>query len=482
MENFEYVTDSPAFFFRRLFRLLTLLLFVGPIVSFGLTGEINGFHFVGLFFANIAFALIWFFYCYPYFKPGRIPMLQIFFISLLIRIVFIWVFALFFEYTHGFPFITHKDDYIYNEVAQQIADYWRVFGIRFDSGISMATGFYSGYPNFSALLMLVFGNHWWVPRLGNAVLGAFTVVFYAKIVYLIYPERVAKIGVILMMFAPPLITYSSLQLKDTLLIFLLAGSVYNALLFLVDKGRLRNGFFLVLFLTAMIFIRAATIPVIVFSLLFCILSRKRFKFSGVGKVLYGFLIMAVIAGVLFFWNYLGEMGLIETPGFYFESRIESLVGDDAFKGSRSKVSATNLAFLFSTPLFIVGSILLPIPLAIELPDIDFFTNYTYSANIFLMALVPFFGVALYNWYKDRSAQRLVSFFVIMYFLYKTGQAFSLSVFDMRQSLPGIFCMYVILPLFFLYKPKRRLMSGIFIVSVIAIFAYAFVRLSARSLI
>lgn len=71
------------------------------------------------------------------------------------------VFAvLIFEYlmldTVGIPFLSYKDDYVYNEAATKIVGVWNTRGFGFYRDISFSTGFYSGYPNFSALAKLAF--------------------------------------------------------------------------------------------------------------------------------------------------------------------------------------------------------------------------------------------------------------------------------------------------------------------------------------
>lgn len=473
---------SKKNFFQALNWFLLGLLFSGILISLILNSEVNGFHFVGIFFVYLSFLLIWFSSNILYSKSTKIPVLQIFAFSLIIRIIFVYIVAEIFIYTHGFPFITYKDDFVYNDIAQKIAKNWQTLGINFSSGIPMSTGFYSGYPNFSAYLMYLFGTDWWIPRIGNAILGAWTVVYFAKIVYRIYPKTAANIGIVLMMFSPVFITYSSLQLKDTLLIFLISGAIYYIVLCLDDSWNLKNGALIILFMTGLIFVRAATIPPIFIAALFSFFSRDNYKILGLTRVFGSVLILGIIVGVIFLWNYLGQMDLIETPEFYFGSRYESLVGAGSGSDNKTLISGTNLAFLFSTPLFIAGSIILPIPLVIHLSDIEFFTNYTYTANIFLMGLTPFFTVALYNWFKNREKHRIILMFVIIYFLYKIGQAFSLSVFDIRQSLPGIFCMYVIIPMFFCYKGNKKIMYTFYVLGILALVAYAYARLSSRNLV
>nr|WP_255362676.1 glycosyltransferase family 39 protein [Mucilaginibacter sp. L294] len=353
--------------------------------------------------------------------------------------------------------------------------------MQFNTGVKWATGFYSGFPNFSAFAMLVFGKGWWAPRIGNAIVSAITVVYCARSLYLLYPVKIARVGITLLIFSPVFISYTHLQLKDTLLVFLISGVLYHFLLVLNKKASVMGVGIIVIYLSCMLFIRAATIPPILIAIMVCLLFTG-YKLSLGHKIIGITIVCLVVGGVIFFWNYLSDFDLLQSPETYFQSRYDNSLGANAQVGQKALISTSKLAYFFSAPLFILGSIVLPIPLAVKLQSAFYFTNYEYTANIFSMALTPFFAVALYNWFKNRKKHKELIFIIAFYFIYKVGQAFSLSILSLRQSLPSVLCMYMIVPFFFLYKPQKFLFRLFIALDILAIVVFAVVRLSTRNVI
>src|SRR5690554_5559237 len=64
----------------------------------------------------------------------------------------------------GIPFLSYKDDYVYNELSSSILRAWESRGFGFYDDVRFSSGFYSGYPNFSAMAKYLFGDHYLVPR------------------------------------------------------------------------------------------------------------------------------------------------------------------------------------------------------------------------------------------------------------------------------------------------------------------------------
>ncbi|MDN3689482.1 glycosyltransferase family 39 protein [Cyclobacterium jeungdonense] len=452
------------------------LILGSTLVSIAFSGEIHEFHIIGLIFVFLSYFLIIIFYN-DFLKKYNISLIQIFLIAFLIRFIFIFVFALFFLEINGFPFVTDKDDFIYNEISIEIAENWEANGINFESDIPLSTGFYSGFPTFSSLLMYLFFKSWIIVRIGNAFLGALMVVYFAKLLRMFYSKDVSNFGLSLVIFSPVFITYSSLQFKDTLLIFLLTAIFYYLMKLVKFNYSLKSIILVILFLTALIFVRAATIiPVLLAFVLLIYFTRQRRTY------LLSFFLFLILFGVFFLWSFLNQYSLIDEPFFYFQSRYDNIFGENSNIGIESLISNSNLAFLFSSPLFILGSVILPIPLAVFLPDVQFFTNYNYTANIFQSALTPFFVVSVFFFFKNRNNHQFLWFFIFFYFFYKFGQGLSLSVFNLRQSLPSIVALHLILPLFLVYRPNKKFIYFFIILNLLAIISFAFVRLSTRNLI
>lgn len=466
-------------FIKKFSTLSTAFLILGIIISFIVSGDVPLFHFVGILFILITLLVIYSQTLKLIANDYVINDRRIFFYALLVRLIFIPVIGYILINLNGFPFASDKDDFIYNEIAVSISKNWDRNNPNFSTGISMSTGFYSGFPTFSAFLMWVFGKEWWIPRIGNAFLSAFTVVYFAKTCRLIFKKEQIGLVILLMIYSPIFVTFSSLQLKDTLLLFIIASIFY----FLVYS--FKNGFnpktiaILILLFTALIFVRAATIPPLLIASVVSSLYITNTKIKFISRFWKLTTIAIVIYGVLYLWSFLGKYGLIDSPEVYFGMRYDSLESEST--GSGAGISSSNLAYLLSTPLFIVGSVLLPIPLAVELAGPPpYFTNYNYTANIFLYAMIPLVAPTAFIWIKKRREYPIFLFFILFFFLYKIGQAFSLSLFNIRQGLPAIFVMHFFLPLLTIGKPSKKIYLIFIVLLVIAMFAYAFVRLNSKS--
>ena len=465
-------------FIKKFSTLSTAFLILGIIISFLVSGNVPLFHFVGIFFIIITLLIIYSQTLKLIANEYVISDRKIFFYALLVRLIFIPVIAYILINLNGFPFVSDKDDFIYNEIAVSISKNWDRNNPNFSTGISMSTGFYSGFPTFSAFLMWIFGKEWWIPRIGNAFLSAFTVVYFAKTCRLIFKKEQIGLVILLMIYSPIFIIYSSLQLKDTLLLFIIASIFYFSASSFKNGFKLKTIIILILLFTSLIFVRAASIPPV---LIAGVVSSFYFKNSK-NKLISRFwkltTIAVIISGIFYLWSFLGQYGIIDSPEVYFGMRYDSTQSEST--GSGTGISSSNLAYLLSTPLFIVGSIILPIPLAVELSGSPFFTNYNYTANIFLYAMIPLFVPAVFIWLRKRREYPIFIFFILFFFLYKIGQSFSMSLFNIRQGLPAIFMMHFFLPFLSIGKPSKKIYVIFIVLEIIAMFAYAFVRLNSKS--
>src|SRR5690606_7928696 len=117
--------------------------------------------------------------------------------------------------TTGIPFLSYKDDYVYNEVSSTIVEAWRVRGIGFYDDIRFATGYYSGYPTFSAAFKAIFGDNYLVPRYMNVAFSSLTIPFFYKSLKFYTREKESRLITLIFAFSSVFVIYCSLQLKDT---------------------------------------------------------------------------------------------------------------------------------------------------------------------------------------------------------------------------------------------------------------------------
>jgi len=143
---------------------------------------------------------------------------NIFWISLIIRVI--WVLFSYFFYTAmtGKPFeFSAADSFGYHNNASTLAmhgfvEYNRIFG---HIGISDR-----GYPTYLGTIYMIFGNEVLIPRLLKALLGSLSAVLIYKLAARNFGEGVGRMSAIFYILMPNLILYTGLHLKETEMVFL----------------------------------------------------------------------------------------------------------------------------------------------------------------------------------------------------------------------------------------------------------------------
>ena len=410
--------------------------------------------------------------------------LKTFIISFVIRVFFVGFFYFILEYFVGIPFLTFKDDYTYYLSCAKIAEQWSLSGIDLVNNVMFSTGFYSGYPYFSAFCTYIFnGDPIIMPRIGNAFFSALTVILAYKLTRLYSAEKESRLVAVIFMFSPLFITFSSLQLKDTILLFLSLVVIYSLSKTLLNKIT-GVGILLIILCSGLIilFRAAALIPIyggFFFIILFNVFNIFNKTIRNNWKNYFYFLV--IIAGFYFVWFNLSANGIISsTIEAYVESRSAFILNGD-FQNSSIRLANSVFSSLLSTPLFLLGSFFLPPFLIVSLPDAETI-NYAFVGMLTHFSLLPFLIIAVFNTIKFRKKNLIPFFILVLFVFFKIGQANSLvSIFDPRQSLTTIALMYLLLPMYFIRTSKKRMFSIIIVVSIIIIIMYAYARLSSRGL-
>lgn len=446
-----------------------------------LTGRLYVFH-LSLFLLFFIYGFTKIYYMMNLKTASKTFIINIFIISFVIKVLFVYVFYFILEYFVGMPFLTRKDDYQYYLSSSKIAEQWSVNGMYLVDNVMFSTGFYSGYPNLSAFLIYIFnGDPIIIPRIGNAFFSALTVILFYKITKLFSREKEARLVAVIFMFSPIFITYSSLQLKDTVLLFLVSVIIYFLSKILLHKINIVSLSLLILFSGLIILFRAASLAPIYGGFIVIVLYNtfNKTKFLNNWKnYFYGILILF---GFYFIWSTLAKYGFVSSIERYVESRSGFILHGD-FEDSKIGLSKTNFSAFLGAPLFFMGSLFLPPFLIVSLPDAETI-NYTFVGMLMHFSLLPFLIIAIFNTIKFRKDFLIPFFILIVFVFFKIGQANSVvSIFDPRQSLATIALMYLLLPMYFKKKRKKRVFNIIIVFSVIIIFVYAYVRLSSRGLI
>ncbi|MCL2597539.1 MAG: hypothetical protein FWD66_07775 [Paludibacter sp.] len=151
---------------------------------------------------------------------------NVFFISLLIRII--WVVFSYFFYTvlNGNPFeFDTADAGHYDWLAQQLYEQgWGAYENIF-AGIGFSD---RGYATFLGASYMVYGHNILIARLVKAVLSAFTAVLVYKLASRTFGENVGRMAGIFCMLMPDLINICGMHTKETEMIFLVVYGLERA--------------------------------------------------------------------------------------------------------------------------------------------------------------------------------------------------------------------------------------------------------------
>lgn len=403
--------------------------------------------------------------------------------SLLVKVFAVLIFENIMLDIVGIPFLSYKDDYVYNDTSSRILSAWSSRGVGFYRDIQFSSGFYSGYPNISALAKMMFGDSYLVPRFLNVFFSTLTIpVFFATIRYFSDKDKLTKLAAILFAFSPAFIVYASLQLKETVLIFFVATLIYGTVNFFSQGISLRNITLVAISMGALLFFRAATLLPYLVAIVLCTVVSKRGKSNGFTSALW---VLLVIVCFYFIWEYLYNSGLLSLTGEeYFQSRMATRGEEEAYQGTND-LSRLGIIAILLGPLLAVLSLFLPAPVYMDLDQLTNVVPYHYFPLLGYYAILPMVSISLIYLLKNYRVHKIGVFIISFLILYKIGQAGGKSILDSRQSLPAIYAAYLLLAYFDLSNPQidklwRRYRIPLLIVLLAVMFILTFLRYVIRS--
>lgn len=398
--------------------------------------------------------------------------------SFIVKAFSIFIFERLMINAQGMPFLSYSDDYVYDVVSSNILIAWSIKGFGFYKDIGYSTGFYSGYPNVSALAKAVFGDHYLVPRFLNVFFSTLTIpVYFATVRHLTDQDKITKLITILLAFSPAFIVYSSLQLKDTILIFFVATLIYGTVNFFAKSFSLTNVLLVAVSMSALLFFRAAILLPYMVAIVLSSIVVKRNKSSKMKSMLWALL---VILCFYFIWEYLYSSGLLALTGEeYLESRLSLRGKADAYQGSND-LSRLGIIAVLLGPLLAVLSLFLPAPVYLQLDQFSHTVPYHYFPLLGYYAILPMVTISLLYLLKHYRIHKMGIFILIFLVLYKLGQAGGKSILDSRQSLPAIYAAYLLLAYFDLKNIAisalwKRYAIAIIVTLVVVMFSITFLR-------
>lgn len=429
-------------------------------------------------FALPLFSILSAYYLYQSYEKcsERHFMIAMFCWSLFFRIVAVFlVYYILISY-NGMPFLSFKDDYNYQNAAVEIMNRWHTKGFGLYNDLTFSADTYSGFPNFSAALMTLFGTSPFVPRIGNAVLSTITCLLAYTIVKEYADKTKAKFTCVLLVTLPLTITFSAMQFKDTLLLFFIVLGLYASVSIIKGRRIWLSVLLLVLSYIGCSFGRPAVIVPMAASLIIMVL-RAFFAKRGQGNLIIKILsLIAVVYLMTYGYKMLAEMGFTDIDA-YFEDRYQRLSGSD-IQDSEAGVRSMSIAQYLGSPLYFFAGLFLPPPLLVSIEDT---LNYAVWAVLAHYAFLPMLVIGMWYSFSRRKESPIAFFLLLVYVFLRIGQANSLlTSFSPRQSLATLFIMYLLLPL---YENRNKKWEQLVIVmTILTMFAYNIVRLQSHELL
>ncbi len=355
---------------------------------------------------------------------------SIFLISLIVRLLFL-LYMYFLTYwldRDSFPFeINAADSWVYHNVGLELAD--TPFRDWLDVlSFNMKSRSDFGYPLYQGLIYSLFGPNTIMVRVFNSILGAITVVLLGRFVKLSWGDSHAKVTAVIAMLFPTLVWYCGIQLKETLMSFLIVFSFY-----LIWRQR-RSGqwsvWMILLSFTlcfSLFFFRTFLAVLAFISLLLTFIP------IGNGVKTKNFLWAAVLIGIYLFYSLVASVGVFDD--------INRQVSDSEDFFSRNleneKSLLGNVQFdqVALAPLIVAGAIITPFPSYLNTEERQLAIYTRFQNDLVRNMMYFFFYIGFYHVIRNKFKEYLsMIFFTIAYLAVITSAANS---FQARFHMPII---------------------------------------------
>ena len=354
---------------------------------------------------------------------------RIFFIALLVRVLFVgYLYLLTFYFDpDSFPFeINAADSWVYHNVTLELyeaplSNWLDIIENRMKSRSDF------GYPLFQGSVYSLFGPYTFVVRFINAILGSLTVVMLGRVVNISWGNAHAKMTAIIAMLFPTLIWYCGVQLKETLMVFVVVSSFY-VIWQARSKGKwnlwmIALGFVLCFVL---FFFRTFLAALVFISILLLFIPFRENKIRSMVLVpmllgLYLFFSLALSSDIFTDVN-----NQIEDSSDFFSRNLENE------KGLLGDVQFDQVAL---APLIVVGAAITPFPsyLNTEARQLSIYSRF--QNDLVRNVMYFFMYVGLYFVIKNKFREHIgIVFFFVSYLAVITSAANS---FQARFHMPII---------------------------------------------
>jgi len=242
--------------------------------------------------------LCFFFFTYLFTKkwgilPAQSFRRKLFSLAFFLRLLWVVFAYFFFIYQTGQPFAFNAaDSLVYHDAGNSIL--YHGF-LNLDSALwGMGTSD-RGFPFFLGLIYYVFGDYVIIPRIFNALIGAWSAILIYQIARRNFGEQAGRIAGILAMLLPNFIYYCGLHLKEPLMVFLLLAFMERAdYLLRGNKITFFNLLLTGLLGASLFFFRTVLGLSAIFALFSALLLSKRMAVNWMNRIMISFWFLLVI--------------------------------------------------------------------------------------------------------------------------------------------------------------------------------------------
>jgi hypothetical protein len=282
---------------------------------------------------------------------------KLFFFSLLFRLIFVFYMYLLTSLIEplSFPFeLGAADSWLYHGVAQKLAnnplgEYFKILNEQMQSKSDF------GFPIFQSLIYKVFGGYTFPVRLINCILGSYTVVYLSRLSYFIFNEAHAKLTGIIAMLFPSLLWFSAIQLKETLMLFMIVTIFYHAIR-MNEQHRIRlKSLLTIILLSFFLFYFRTFLAVLTIISVLVYYTLSSLRILSLKKVL---IISCIFLGSIILVN---KGGINKDIGeVYTEGAVSGYLAKNLNAEAR-RVGNINYEQTSVTPMIVLSSFITPFP-------------------------------------------------------------------------------------------------------------------------
>lgn len=341
---------------------------------------------------------------------------KLFGIALILRLIWVVFSYYFFLFQTGVPFVfSAGDSMMYHDAGNSIL--FHGFN-NLDSALWGLGTSDRGFPFYLGVLYYVFGNYVIIPRIINALIGAWSSILIYQIAKRNFGEHAGRIAGILAMLLPNFIYYAGLHLKEPLMVFILIAFMERAD-FLLHGNRITiiNLTLIGMLGASLFFFRTVLGLSAIFALFSALILSKKMSVNWMNRIMISFWFLLVI------WFFLSAR--IQGEINYYLQGQDQQEANMQFRAARE--GGNTMATYGSTVAFVPFMFLAPFPTFVNIETQQ--QQMLLSGGYFVRNIYAFFVILALILLTKRKMLRkhiLILSFVFMYLFILAKSSFAIS--------------------------------------------------------